>query len=343
MDLHHLFMRRALRLASNAGPQIKLNPPVACLIVYRNRIIGEGFHQCYGHNHAEINALNSVADEDKKYLSESTVYVTLEPCSHYGKTPPCAERLVNIGIKRIFIGCQDPNPKVSGRGIDLLKDNGIEVISPFMESKCRALIHHFLVHIEQKRPFLCLKWAQSHDGFIGKKGKRIFISGKSAQFQVHQWRAGFQAILVGSGTVLTDNPSLDNRLMPGSSPDRIILDRRKRLSGSENVFREDGCRVFYCTTLSANKNLSAHIQQIVLDKENFLSDALSELYKHRIASILVEGGAKVLNAFLDAGLYDQIRCIKNKHDVHGNIKAPIFSGRLLEQWKLDNDQIFIAE
>lgn len=338
-SIHRLFMLRALRLASNGGTAVKLNPQVGCVIVYDNRIIGEGYHAAYGQNHAEINALESVKEEDRQFLKEATVYVTLEPCSHYGKTPPCSKALIETGIKRIYIGCQDPNIKVAGAGIEMLKNHGIEVISPFMEEECLQLIEKFTTHLEKRRPYICLKWAQSFDGYIGEEGKQTAISGEKTQFHVHKWRAEFQAILVGSGTVLTDNPGLDNRLAPGSSPDRVILDRRQRLTGKERVFREDDNTVYYCTINKHNNNIPEHVKQLILPEENFLPTMLAALYADRIGSLFVEGGAEIHQSFIDASLYDEIRLIENNRRLGSRIKAPKFHGRIKEVLEVGNDRI----
>lgn len=341
--LDESFMCRALRLASNAGPAIMLNPPVGCVIVHNNRIIGEGFHAQYGEAHAEVNAINSIHDSELKYLAGSTVYVTLEPCSHYGKTPPCAHLLVNSSVERVVIGCIDPNIEVAGKGARYLQENKIEITVPFLENYARELIKTFSFHLQIKRPFVCLKWAQSHDGYLGKKGKEIAISGPSAQFQVHRWRSQFQAILVGSGTVITDNPQLDNRLTPGCSPARVILDRRKRLNGSEKVFRDDKPTVYYYTIDEKNKNLPSHVIQNTVDKETFLQNVLSDLYQHKIASLLVEGGAEVLKSFLDAGLYEEIRLIRSDKKLGKGIRAPLTQDKLIDEWKLEDDSIYRLE
>lgn len=339
MSSHRQFMNRALQLASNAGSDVKLNPQVGCVIVYDGRIIGEGYHEVYGGNHAEINALNSVSKFDRRFLPEAIVYVTLEPCSHYGKTPPCSHRLVDAGIKNIYIGCKDPNIKISGRGIAYLRSNGVNVTYPFMEKECKNLIHKFKTHIALKRPYVCLKWAQSTDGFIGREDKQIAISGKSSQFYVHKWRAEFQAILVGSGTVITDNPRLDNRLAPGGSPDRIILDRRQRLNGTEQVFRNDDCDVYYCTIHKKNRDLPKHVKQLIIEEMGFLHNSLKMLYANKIASIFIEGGAEIHRSFIQEKLYDEVRIIENKRKLISGIKAPKVLGRVKCKLKIEDDTI----
>lgn len=347
--MHHKadirFMKRALRLASNGGTAVKLNPQVGCIIVHKNRIIGEGFHKAYGKEHAEINALRSISAKDKVLLPESSVYVTLEPCSHFGKTPPCAQALVEAGVKEIFIGCQDPNIKVAGRGIAYLREHGIQVHYPFLEVESMKLIEKFTIHIQKQVPYICLKWAQSSDGYIGESDMQIPISGPKSQYWVHRWRTEFQAILVGSGTVLTDNPRLDNRLLPGNSPDRIILDRRQRLQGTEKVFRKDACTTYYCTVEKHNRKIPNHVVQLVMPRDNFLAEVLKNLYTHNISSILVEGGAQVHQSLIDAMLYDEVRIIENNRrlNIKGVKAAHIKEVKLQSQMQVDEDTIYFLK
>lgn len=342
IEIDRKFMKRAIRLASNAGPDIKLNPPVGCVIVHNNKIIGEGYHKKYGENHAEVNAINSVSNHDKDFLKESTVYVSLEPCSHHGKTPPCAELLVENNVKRVVVGCLDPYSEVAGNGIKHLRKHDINVTLSVLKKEAQYLIKQFTTHLRKKRPYITLKWAQSRDGYISRRNKQVPISGRSMKFLVHKWRSENQAIMVGSGTVLTDNPMLNNRLMPGSSPSRVIMDRRQRLHGKENVFRDDGQTVYYCTIDQKNENIPDHVIQYILeDKSVFLEKVFKGLYADKIASVFVEGGATLHASLIETGMYDEVRLIQNKKSLNSGISAPQVVGTFIDSWDIENDKIYV--
>lgn len=281
------YMRRALQLAAYGYGSVSPNPMVGAVIVAPNgKIIGEGWHRKYGAPHAEVNAVNSVKPADRNLLSQSTIYVTLEPCSHYGKTPPCSKLLIEKNFKKVVVGCLDPFKEVSGRGIRMLREAGIEVLVPFMEKECMAINRKFMTAHSQKRPFIMLKWAQSNDGFMGKKNEKAILSSPLSMVDMHRERAGFDAILVGTNTIISDDPSLTNRLWAGNSPRPVIFN-------SENI------------------PLDAAILQrdpILLDRSLPLFDSIRSLYmEHKITSLMVEGGSKILNSFISENLYDEIR------------------------------------
>lgn len=280
-------MARALRLAESGRGSVSPNPMVGAVIVAAdNRIIGEGWHRRYGQAHAEVNAVNSVSPDDIPLLSHATIYVTLEPCSHYGKTPPCAEMLIRKGFKRVVIATADPFDKVSGRGIAMLRDAGITVDVGTLQAEARALNAAFFTAHTLRRPFVMLKWAQSADGYISAKNSRLRLSTPLTATLMHRQRAMYDAILVGSETLLQDRPRLDVRHWAGRSPRPYIWDRRGRLT-------EDDIN---CTTLPAEICRDTHV-----------STLLERLYKQGITSLMVEGGAKVLNAFIQFGLWDTAR------------------------------------
>ena len=287
-----IYMLRALDLARNGIQGVRTNPMVGCVIVADNRIIGEGYHRRYGEGHAEVNAVASVNEADCPLLSRATAYVTLEPCSHYGKTPPCAKLLINKHIPRVVIATADPFSAVSGRGIAMLNDAGIQTSVGLYSAVSQQLNAVFMTAHTHRRPFVTLKWAQSADGFMdasrsaGSRPAR-FSTPLSATL-VHRLRSLHGAILVGSGTVMADNPRLDTRLFPGNQPTPVILDRRRRIGPDFTVAQNDRTLIF----------------------SNFdsIEDVLRNLYDKGITSVLVEGGATVLNAFIAEGLWDAARC-----------------------------------
>lgn len=288
-------MRRALCLAGNGLLDASPNPMVGAVLVDPSgKIIGEGWHRRCGEGHAEVNAVASVADTS--LLRNATMYVTLEPCSHYGKTPPCASLIIEKGIPRVVIGCLDPFEKVAGRGVRMLKDAGVEVVTGCLEKECLELNEKFVASHRRKRPFVTLKWAESADGYIDGK-----ISTPLTSMLTHRLRATHDAILVGSGTVLADNPRLDTRLYAGHSPLRVILDRRGRVMDAV-----DGTTIIYREFSSLN-------------------DVLEDLYKRGITSVLVEGGAELHRSFIDSGLWDAMRIERGCKNINGKVKAPCLS------------------
>ena len=295
MEVDERYMRRALCLAGNGLLDASPNPMVGAVLVDPSgKIIGEGWHRRCGEGHAEVNAVASVADTS--LLRNATMYVTLEPCSHYGKTPPCASLIIEKGIPRVVIGCLDPFEKVAGRGVRMLKDAGVEVVTGCLEKECLELNEKFVTSHRRKRPFVTLKWAESSDGYIDGK-----ISTPLTSLLTHRLRASHDAILVGSGTVLADNPRLDTRLYAGHSPLRVILDRRGRVMDAV-----DGTTIIYREFSSLN-------------------DVLEDLYKRGITSVLVEGGAELHRSFIDSGLWDAMRIERGCKNINGKVKAPCLS------------------
>lgn len=289
------YMRRALELAAHGELDASPNPMVGAVIVDASgRIIGEGWHRRCGEGHAEVNAVASVADQEA--LKDSTMYVTLEPCSHYGKTPPCAELIVRTGIPRVVIGTLDPFAKVSGRGVARLREAGVEVEVGMLEKECQELNRKFMTAHRCRRPYVTLKWAQSADGFIDGH-----ISTPLNSMLVHKLRATHDAILVGSGTALADNPALDTRLYAGKSPVKVVLDRRGRVGNDLRMFSEG--------------------ETVVMRDYSSLADAMERLYERGITSVLVEGGATLHHSFIEDNLWDEIRIEVSPDDIHGQVRA----------------------
>lgn len=277
---HEYYMKRCLQLAENGRQNAKPNPMVGAVIVAQNRIIGEGYHVRFGEGHAEVNAFLSVKSEDEMLLNEATIYVSLEPCSHYGKTPPCADLIISKGIKRCVCGCVDPFAKVQGRGIQRMRDAGIEVIVGVMEKECLALNRRFITFNAKHRPYILLKWAQTLNGFISRKGGPLQLSTPKTQMLVHQLRAENDAILVGHTTFLTDHPRLDVRQWSGQNPERIVLSPTMAVQNER----------------PSNWTVAATIDEV-----------LAHLYTTKKQSLVVEGGRMTLQAFIDRGLWDEIR------------------------------------
>lgn len=321
MTTDEKYIRRCIQLAQNGMINAAPNPMVGAVIVYRDKIIGEGYHARCGEAHAEVNAIRSVSDE--QLLTKSTLYVSLEPCSHYGKTPPCADLISSKGIPRVVVGCIDPFSQVSGRGIQKLRNAGIDVTVGVLEAECRRLIRRFITFNTQKRPYVTLKWAQSADGFIDtirEDGSPVILSTPLNLAYVHKQRAEHQAILVGRRTALLDNPSLTVRHWYGKNPLRLVIDRNLSLPPSLHLF--DGSNptiVFTEQPKPMGKNGSC----VALDfHSDILPQIMDKLFRNNIQSLLVEGGASLSQSFIDAGLWDEIY-IEHAQSVLGDgVKAP---------------------
>ncbi|MFB6305837.1 MAG: bifunctional diaminohydroxyphosphoribosylaminopyrimidine deaminase/5-amino-6-(5-phosphoribosylamino)uracil reductase RibD, partial [Flavobacteriales bacterium] len=281
------YMKRCIQLAKCGKGNCAPNPIVGCVIVYNDRIIGEGFHREYGKDHAEVYALNNVKKENKKLLKDSTLY--LEPCSIHKNTPPCTELIINSGIKNVVIGCQDPNPAIAGKGLQKLKDNGLDVTSEVLKEECEELNRRFITFHTKKRPYIILKWAQTPDGFIDKKRdknqKGMFpITGNSSNKLVHKWRSEEQAILTGINTVLNDNPQLTVRKVAGNNPIRIIFDPELKISSDHSLFKEDGEVIIINNEMTKIEN---NISFIKAEKENPINTLFSVAIDKGITSILI--------------------------------------------------------
>lgn len=323
MDYKLKYMLRCLQQARLGGGYTAPNPMVGAVLVCDDVIIGEGYHHRFGEPHAEPNAINSVVDKD--LLRQSTLYVNLEPCSYYGKTPPCANLIVSSEITRVVIGTLDPNPKVAGSGVEILRNAGVEVIVGVMESECRELNKRFFIFQEQKRPYILLKWAQTRDGFIDRKRfdisePALLISNNITKQLTHQIRSENQAILVGSNTVLLDNPSLTVRNWSGKSPIRIALDRQGRIPENFNI--KDGSipTLIFTEKPHPNRKNLEYIK-MEFDADN-LRPILQKIYERNIHSVLVEGGATILDSFINAELWDEANIEISPVCINVGVSAP---------------------
>lgn len=328
-------MHRALELAQAGRGLVSPNPMVGSVIVHKGRIIGEGWHQQYGGPHAEVHAVNAVTD--KKLLEESTLYVNLEPCAHFGKTPPCADMLVTHRLKRVVIANLDTNPLVAGKGVDKLMKAGIDVTTGILEAAGHDLNKRFFTAIEKQRPYIILKWAQTADGFIAREdGNSKWISNNFSRQLVHKWRAEEDAILVGSGTVQRDNPQLNVRDWSGRNPVRVVIDRSLKLTGGFHVFDGMQKTILYSTKRSGGDENSTTIR---LGETNFLHDLVSSLYQQKIHSIIIEGGSQILDAFVQAGLWDEARVFTADISFQKGFRAPTLRGNLQRREMIMNDTL----
>lgn len=342
MSLTEYYMKRCLELAKKGIPSTRPNPSVGAVLVYKNRIIGEGFTSPFGGSHGEVNCINSVVNKD--LISKSTLYVSLEPCSHTGKTPPCADLIVKSHIPKVVIGCVDTFSEVAGKGIARLRESGIEVEVGILENECREMNKRFFTFYEKNRPYIFLKWAQTLDGFIAPSKENHnqdrWISGTQTNQFTHRLRANEMAILVGKNTVLTDNPSLSTRNFPGKNPVRIVIDKKLESWMSHQIFN------IYNTeseTLLINESSTfkdKKVEGIEMDfSRNILPQLMELLVIRNIQSLIVEGGSQTLQSFIDMGLWDEVFVITGKKKfVHGT-KAPRFDGHIAEQFLIESDEV----
>ena len=320
------YMRRCIELAGNGLCNVAPNPMVGAVIVCDGRIIGEGYHIRCGEAHAEVNAIRSVKDES--LLKRSTIYVSLEPCSHYGKTPPCADLIIEKQIPRIVIGCQDPFSKVAGRGIQRLRDAGREVTVGVLEEECQHLIRRFIIFNTLHRPFITLKWAESADHFIDIErtdGKPVILSSPLSSMLVHKKRAEADAIMVGRRTALLDNPSLTVRNWYGRNPIRIVLDRTLSLPKDLQIFDGEIPTLIFT---EKERPEEKDVTYITIDFiHNPLIQIMEELYQRKIQSLLVEGGSQLLQSFIDNDLWDEVFIEKCPSRLYSGVKAPEISDK----------------
>jgi len=316
------------------------NPSVGAVIVWNNTIIGEGYTSSYGGNHAEVNAINSV--KDKTLLKEATIYVTLEPCSHHGKTPPCADLIIKYQFKKVVIGCIDSNRLVAGKGVERLKKAGVDVLVGVLESEC--LYHHrrFFTVQEKKRPYIILKWAETKDGFIAplskEKQQPVWISNQYSQQLVHQWRSQEHAIMVGTSTVIDDNPTLNVRSWSGQNPVRIVLDRSLRIPKTATIF-DKSVQTIVITEVGAkpqqfDKNL---IFEEIYFSKNIAIQICEVLQKNKIQSVIIEGGLQTLQTFIDQDLWDEARVFVGDKEFKEGVPSPKLNRVTNEEMNLHTD------
>ena len=317
MSAHAKYMQRALQLAKTRWANALPNPSVGAVIVYKDTIIGEGFTAAFGGAHAEVNAINAVKNQD--LLKESTLYVTLEPCSHHGKTPPCASLIVEKKIPKVVVGCIDPFAQVAGKGIQILKENKVEVITGILESECQQSHQRFFTFQQKKRPYIILKWAQSADGFIAPKHKNeqkpVWLSNRYSRQLTHKWRSEEMAILVGKQTVLDDNPSLTTRNWYGKNPVRLFIDAKNEIDDTYLILNQEA------TTFRLTKNKKTD-NDVLLSFENIAQEICDFCFTQNIQSVIIEGGRQTLQTFIDSGLWDEARVFEAAINIKDGIPAP---------------------
>ena len=333
-------MQRCLDLASLGLGNVAPNPMVGAVLVYENEIIGEGFHQQYGQAHAEVNCINSVQQHNKHLIEKSTLYVSLEPCNHFGKTPPCSDLIIAHKIPKVIIACTDPFEKVNGSGIKKLFDSGVEVITDILEKEAIELNKRFFTFHQQKRPFIILKWAQSENQCIsGFQGKSIKISNALTDILVHKWRSEEVAIMVGTNTVMMDNPSLNTRNWAGKNPIRIFIDRDLKIEQTAKILDQSAHTIILNQHINKTEGKNDFIQ---INFEGEIIPQLNELlYQKNIQSVIIEGGSKLLQTFIDADVWDEARVITNtKMGIENGIASPNFEYKTsFKQQKIESDLI----
>ena len=347
MTTHEFYMKRCIELAKNGLGTTYPNPLVGSVIVHEGKIIGEGWHKKAGEPHAEVNAVNSV--KDKSLLKEATIYVSLEPCSHFGKTPPCCDLIIANEIPNVVVGTIDPFAKVAGNGIKKLVESGKNVTVGILEEECNELNKRFFTFHQKKRPYIILKWAATADGFIAPEMlkriqhdrlKPVWITNQYSRQLVHKWRAEEQAILVGTNTVLDDNPKLDTRNFSGNNPIRIVLDKSGKISENYHVKNNYQKTIFITESENFISTENCIYENAIFDI-HLISSICDILYKNDIQSVIIEGGSKTLQSFIDANLWDEARVFIGQTTFQNGTTAPNISGNPVAGFDIMNDELKI--
>lgn len=334
--MHEVYIQRCIELALKGGLNTRTNPMVGAVLVYNDRIIGEGWHEKYGGRHAEVNALKSVAMADQNYIKDSTLYVSLEPCCVEGKTPACTQLILREGIRKVVIGSVDPDARMQGKGIQLLTENGVEVSHGVCKEKCDELIRKFKTNLSGM-PYVMLKWACSLDQVMGIKGETLAITAAEAQWYTHKWRSEFDGILVGKNTILTDKPRLNNRLFPGPSPVRIVLD--SRLEIPEIMLRNENAATLVINQVKDEK--AEGLTYIKLKSTRDWQDVFQKIFDHQIYSVMVEGGSEILHSIIASGHWQEARILRTQIKLNDGVTkkdwiiAPEVKGKLISSTKID--------
>lgn len=341
MKIHEIYIKRCIELAKNGLGTTYPNPLVGSVIVHEGKIIGEGWHQKSGEAHAEVHAINSV--KDKSLLSKSTIYVSLEPCSHFGKTPPCCDLIIKHKIPNVVIGTVDPNEKVAGNGIKRLLENGANVTVGILENECNELNKRFFTFHNKKRPYIILKWAESADSFIApmhrNKKEPVWLSNEFSRQLVHKWRSEEQAILVGTKTVLDDNPKLDVRDWNGKNPIRVVIDRIGKIDSSYYVKDKNTKTIFITEQENILSDENCIYENVIF--ENRLAEKIGAiLYKNNIQSVIIEGGTTTLETFINENLWDEARVFRSKTQLKEGVKSPVLKENS-EVTTIQNDELTI--
>jgi len=343
VKIHEKYIKRCIELAKNGLGTTYPNPMVGSVIVYEDKIIGEGWHKKAGEPHAEVNAVNSV--KDKSLLTKATIYVSLEPCSHFGKTPPCCDLIIKNKIPNVVIGTVDPNIKVAGNGIKKLIEAGTKVTVGILETECHELNKRFFTFHEKKRPYIILKWAESQDGFIAPlekdEKKPVWITTVYSRQLVHKWRTEEQAILVGTQTVIDDNPKLNARDWYGNNPIRLIIDQNNRIPEDSHIFDNETKTIVFSKLKTTIKKENT-IFEVIDFNQNIAVQIIEVLYNHQIQSVIIEGGKQTLQTFIDKNLWDEAKIFIGNVAFTAGIKAPILDKKPFEKYSIGNDELIIS-
>jgi len=341
VNIHEKYIRRCIELAQNGLGTTYPNPMVGSVIVYEDQIIGEGWHKKAGEPHAEVNAVRSV--KDKSLLKKATIYVSLEPCSHFGKTPPCCDLIIANEIPNVVVGTVDPNEKVAGKGILKLIEAGANVTVGVLDEECNELNKRFFTFHQKKRPYIILKWAESQDGFlapekeIDQERKPIWITNQYSRQLVHKWRTEEQAILVGTQTVVDDNPKLNARDWDGNNPTRIVIDQNNRIDENSFIFDDTVKTIVFSKTSKPSKEKTQF--EVIDFEKNIISQILDVLYQNQIQSVIIEGGRQTLQSFIDENLWDEARIFIGKTSFEKGTKAPIISRKNTTKTDILSDEL----
>ncbi|SMP23218.1 diaminohydroxyphosphoribosylaminopyrimidine deaminase [Muriicola jejuensis] len=348
VKIQEKYILRCIELGKNGLGTTAPNPMVGCVITAGERIIGEGFTSPYGGPHAEVNAIHSVSHPE--LLKEATLYVSLEPCAHHGKTPPCTDLIIGSGIPRVVIGIKDPHSKVAGKGIAKLKAAGVEVVCPVLERECREHHKRFLTFMEKKRPYVILKWAESADGFIApekelREGEPepFWISDRYSRQLVHQWRTEEQAILVGTTTAVEDNPRLTPRHWAGKAPLRVVVDRQLKIPQEYHLYDGTAPTVFLTETNQLPEPREGIHYEKIDFSGNLALQVCERLHELEVQSVIVEGGRKTLCSFIKAGFWDEARIFTGRFPLKNGLKSPEIEGKEVSRTKIGGDLLRILE
>ena len=342
MNIHETYIKRCIELAQNGLGTTYPNPMVGSVIVYENKIIGEGWHKKAGEPHAEVNAIRSV--KDKSLLKKATIYVSLEPCSHFGKTPPCCDLIIKNEIPNVVVGTVDPNEKVAGKGIKKLIAAGANVTVGVLEDECNELNKRFFTFHQEKRPYIILKWAESQDGFLApekevdNERKPIWITNPYSRQLVHKWRSEEQAIMVGTQTVIDDNPKLNARDWSGNNPVRIVLDQNNRISKDSFIF-DDSVKTIVFTKSESSLSTENTSFKCINFEQNTIPQILDFLYQNQIQSIIIEGGSQTLQSFINENMWDEARIFIGRTTFGKGTKAPVIQKKYVSKTYIQNDEL----
>lgn len=342
MNIHEKYIKRCIKLSKNGFGTTYPNPMVGSVIVYENQIIGEGWHKKAGEPHAEVNAIRSV--KDKSLLKKATIYVSLEPCSHFGKTPPCCDLIIEHQIPNVVVGTVDPNEKVAGNGIKKLIAAGANVTVGILENECNELNKRFFTFHQEKRPYIILKWAESQDGFlspekeIDQDRKPVWITNTYSRQLVHKWRSEEQAILVGTQTVIDDNPKLNTRDWSGNNPVRVVLDQNNRIAKDSFVF-DNSVKTIVFTKSETNISAENTNFEVIDFNQNIIPQILAVLYQNQIQSIIIEGGLQTLQSFIDQNIWDEARIFIGNTSFGKGTKAPFIQKKNPIKTYIQNDEL----